>query len=251
MPVIPDFYASHQWVREIKQYNSGNNIIAVYFKIPDEEMVFCGKYNERLIEAKAAEAHKLFMLLEDKMGFQVIAVRKILKPEITKVKNIPQITGWRHFPKSHERKRCLCPACLTEGSYNSNNTKKSELRRLFKELRNANGDEKTKEILCGIYSLEIRGEAGTRDEKLLNELLVSRNEEIRVSVIDCIAALYGGRYRDYYFETIYNNESDAIADACIRGLIKTYGYKILKKIDIKKCNTKTIEMINEFQEYME
>jgi hypothetical protein len=24
MPVIPDFYATHQWVREIKQYNSGH-----------------------------------------------------------------------------------------------------------------------------------------------------------------------------------------------------------------------------------
>jgi len=135
MPVIPDFYATHQWVRELKQYKSGNEIIAVYFKIPDEELVFCGKYNETIIETKASDSHNKFINLNDKMGFQTIIKRKILPNEIKKIKNIPQIIGWRHFPKSHEHKRCLCPACLSKGSYNSINAKKLKLKELFKKLK--------------------------------------------------------------------------------------------------------------------
>lgn len=36
------------------------------------------------------------------MGFQVILPRKVLKTEITQTKNMPQIIGWRHYPKFHE-----------------------------------------------------------------------------------------------------------------------------------------------------
>src|SRR5215510_6515567 len=86
MPVIPDFYATHQWVRELKQYKSGNEIIAIYFKISDEEMIFCGKYNEDITKTIAAKAHNIFMNLEDKMGFQAIINRKIFPKEITKIK---------------------------------------------------------------------------------------------------------------------------------------------------------------------
>ena len=110
MPVIPDYYATHQWVREIKQYSSGNIIIAIYFKIQDDENVLCGKYTEKLIETKAAEAHNIFISLEDKMGFQTIVLRNISKNEIVKIKNISQIFGWRHFPKSHEKKTMSMPS---------------------------------------------------------------------------------------------------------------------------------------------
>jgi hypothetical protein len=63
MPVISDFYATHQWLREIKQYSSGNNIIAIYFKIPDNELVCCGKYNDKFIQITAKSAHEQFMKL--------------------------------------------------------------------------------------------------------------------------------------------------------------------------------------------
>ena len=67
------------------------------------------KSNEEIVKTNAVETHNKLMNLEDKMGFQAIIDRKIYQNEITKIKNIPQIIGWRHFPKSHERKRCLCP----------------------------------------------------------------------------------------------------------------------------------------------
>jgi hypothetical protein len=251
MPVISDFYATHQWVREIKQYNSGNEIIAIYFKIPDDEVVFFGKYNEKLEKIKATGTHKIFIDLEDKMGFQTIITRKILKNEIIKIKNIPQIIGWRHFPKSHERKRCLCPACLAFGSYNSKKIKIIELKKLFRELQNTNDNEKIKDILYSIEDLKITDKTGTKYEKVLNNLLKSNDIGIICNAIDCMARLYKGHYRNYYFDNIYNNNDENIQEACVTALIKIYGYKIINEIDINKCKGKIIEIINGYKEFME
>ena len=200
MPVISDFYATPQWVREIKQYNSGNKIIAVYFKIPDDEIIFCGKYNEDVQKIKAAETHKIFIGAKDKMGFQAIVTRKILKNEITKIKDIPQIIGWRHFQKSHEQgKRCLCPACLAKGAFNSKKTKILELKKLFKELEKTNVNEKICDILYNISNLNITGKTDAKYEKVLNNLLQSSDIKIVCKTIDCMAHLYKRHYRDYYF----------------------------------------------------
>ena len=245
MPVIPDFYATHQWVRELKQYNSGNEIIAVYFKVPDEEKIFCGKYNENIIKTNAVEAHNILLNLEDKMGFQAIIGRKISQNEITKIKNIPQIIGWRHFPKSHERKRCLCPACLTKGSYNSQKTKRIKLKELFKELRNVKELDTTKRILSDIDDLKIKDKTGTKDEKLLLKFLETDDQNIKNLVIDCMARLYAGHYRNYYFENIYTGK---LVDASVRALLRIYGNRILDEIKVEKCTQETLEILNEYGE---
>jgi CRISPR/Cas system CSM-associated protein Csm2 small subunit len=123
---------------------------------------------------KAIESHRIFISKEDKMGFQAIISRKILKNEVIKIKNIPQIIGWRHSPKSHERKRCLCPACLTLGSYNSNNIKKNKLNKLLKELNNTTEKKEIKDILYDISELSINWK--TKDEQLNKRLLEIKNE---------------------------------------------------------------------------
>jgi hypothetical protein len=245
MPVIPDFYATHQWVRELKQYNSGNEIIAIYFKILDDEIILYGKYNEEMRKTTAAKAHNIFMNLEDKMGFQAIVVRKIFSNEIIKVKNIPQIIGWRHFPKSHERKRCLCPACLTKGSYNSMKIKRIKLKELFSELKNAKELDSIDNILYSIKDLEIKDDIGTNNEKILLKLLEMNNQDLNDSIIDCMARLYAGHYKDYYFENIYNGKS---VNVSVDALLRIYGDKILTEIKIEKCTDETIRIINEYRE---
>ncbi len=56
-PVTPNFYASHQWVRELKRRNAGP-IVAIYLRIPDEEMVSVGRYNEEHLQMTAAHGKK-------------------------------------------------------------------------------------------------------------------------------------------------------------------------------------------------
>jgi hypothetical protein len=78
MPVISDFYATHQWLREMKMCRAANSIIAIYFKIPDNESVLYGQYNMQMLKTTAAEAHKIFNELENKSAFLVNALFKIL-----------------------------------------------------------------------------------------------------------------------------------------------------------------------------
>jgi len=42
MPVLPDYFASHQWLRELKR-RGVRTFIGVYFRIPDEEIVLVGR----------------------------------------------------------------------------------------------------------------------------------------------------------------------------------------------------------------
>jgi hypothetical protein len=44
-PVTQNYYASHQWVRELKRRNAGP-VVAIYIRIPDEEWVSVGRYNQ-------------------------------------------------------------------------------------------------------------------------------------------------------------------------------------------------------------
>ena len=249
VPVISDYYAVNQWVREIKQYSSGNIIIAIYFKIPDNEKVLCGKYNAKQIEMPAVMAHKTFLSLEDRMGFQVCINRKILKSEIVKVKYVSQKIGWRHFPKSHERRRCLCPACLTKGSYNSNNIKKVRLKKLFKELRSADFTIKNPAYILGDISnpdLRINGKIKAKYESFIQEISKTANDNIKPALIECMASLYGRQYQNYFFDSIYNEENTSIIETSINSLVKIYGYSILNKIDVIRCNQKTIDIINKY-----
>ena len=44
IPVTRHFYVSHQWLRELKRRNQGP-IGAIYFRIPDEDVVWMGHDN--------------------------------------------------------------------------------------------------------------------------------------------------------------------------------------------------------------
>ena len=64
VPVTRNFYVSHQWLRELKRRNQGA-IVGVYFRVPDEERVWVGHYNQHHRWMSAAEAVAEFMGAED------------------------------------------------------------------------------------------------------------------------------------------------------------------------------------------
>ena len=204
-----------------------------------------------MIETKANEAHKIFKALDDKMGFQVIIYRKIERNEISKIKNISQIVGWRHFPNSHEKKRCLCPACLAKGSFKYNNTQKKRLKELFKKLRNTDKIEEMKYILSEIrYDTDynIKGKLEPKDEELIINIFEVDNDEIKPIIIGIMAKLFGKKYENYYFQWIYEGKNINIVEESLFALFEIYGYKILEKIELDKCTKETIELINIYKE---
>ncbi len=116
MPVLQNFYVSHQWLRELKR-GGAKTLIGVYFKISSRELVYAGKFNQEHKHISLGEAIKEIMRLEDPLGYELIMDRKIEPREITKIKSLPQKLGWRYFPNSHnKRPTCACPVCIRIGS---------------------------------------------------------------------------------------------------------------------------------------
>jgi hypothetical protein len=110
MPVTPDFYVTHQWIRELRR-RGVRTYVGVYFKLPDDEPVYAGKYFEEHKPMALAEAIRELNSLNDPLGYQVIVERKILPAEIVRIKKLPQIVGWRVSPDAKGSQPCGCRFC--------------------------------------------------------------------------------------------------------------------------------------------
>lgn len=111
-PVLPNYYLSHQWVRELKR-NGAKTIAAVQFRIDDDTPVLVGRYNEEHIESTAAGAVRIFMEHATGLGLEVLLSHPVPPEVITRIYTPSQISGWRYYPESHAdgRKPCGCSYC--------------------------------------------------------------------------------------------------------------------------------------------
>ncbi len=97
-------------MRELRQWKNGE-LVGVYFRIPDSETVWVGRYNESHRQMTAAQASALVMSQTVMTGVEVIIPRKILAKEIRSVRKLPQGVGWRHHPESHGKRPWACGCC--------------------------------------------------------------------------------------------------------------------------------------------
>jgi hypothetical protein len=115
VPVTRNFFISHQWLRELRRGRPGA-LVGVYFRIPDEELVWVGHYGTAHQQMTAAEAVAEFMAEETREGWEVLVPRRIEAKEIHRVRTLPQVLGWRYRPGVHGTKPCPCSFC-SRGSY--------------------------------------------------------------------------------------------------------------------------------------
>src|SRR5215813_706901 len=94
-PVTRNFYASHQWLRELRPRNAGP-LVGIYFRIPDEQRVWVGHYGQAHRWLSAAEAVAAFVAAEDPMGWEVVVPRRIEASEIHRTRTLRQVIGWRY-----------------------------------------------------------------------------------------------------------------------------------------------------------
>lgn len=123
VPVTRNFYISHQWLRELKRRNQGP-IVGIYFRISDDEQIWVGHYNQnhRLMRAAAVIAE--FSSADDVMGWEVVIPRRIDSKEIHRVRDLPQVVGWRYYPGAKGKPPfCTCKFC-TRGEYGANRLRK-------------------------------------------------------------------------------------------------------------------------------
>src|SRR5579859_3172102 len=110
MPVSRNFYASHQWLRELKRARNAP-LAGVYFRIPDEQTVWIGHYGQAHRLVTAAEAIAQFSEADDPYGWEVVVPRRIEPKEIHKTRRLPQVIGWRYYPKAKGKLPCTCKYC--------------------------------------------------------------------------------------------------------------------------------------------
>jgi hypothetical protein len=165
LPVTRNFYVSHQWLRELKR-GGGGTIVGVYFRIPDDEVVEVGHFDSRPVAMTAAEAAALLLAAEGRdpvaerardreseavrsghrlpsspEGYEVVIPRRIEPSEIIRVKALPQVVGWRYYPRANGQPPCAC-LCCQRGQYG--------IRRLLRRVEEAEaGGRPTKADVSG------------------------------------------------------------------------------------------------------
>ena len=165
MPVTRNFYVSHQWLRELRRHGGGT-IVAVYFRVPDDEPVEVGHYDSLYVPMTAAESAALLLAAETRdpaaervrdrqskavqrgarlpsspEGFEVVIPRRIEPREIIRVKALPQVVGWRHRPGANGTPPCTC-LCCARGEYG--------IRKLLRRVEEAEAsDTPTKVVMFG------------------------------------------------------------------------------------------------------
>ncbi|MFO0830296.1 MAG: hypothetical protein U0637_00500 [Phycisphaerales bacterium] len=113
MPVLPNYFASHQWLRELKRRGM-RTIAAAYFRQRADTLVWVGRYNKEHRRVPLGHAAGLIMKEADPRGWQIIIPGSIPPKSIHAVRPVPQVVGWRYFPESHKDGpwKCLCDGCL-------------------------------------------------------------------------------------------------------------------------------------------
>ncbi|MNW23477.1 hypothetical protein D3C74_01800 [compost metagenome] len=185
MPVIDDYYAVHQWLRELKRFNK-KNLKAVHFRVRDQEQVYFGSFSGKHRYGTAAAAAGQFRQAEDRMGFQVIIPRSIAAAEIITVRSVSQVTGWRYSPSSKGRPPCLCPACFWTGHYDANRLVMHKFKQMLTLLREPEPHTQI-HALQEISELRFNHPGRIKDFEPLLHLLRSPDLEIVIHCLDALA----------------------------------------------------------------
>mgnify|MGYP000072837499 FL=1 len=118
LPILPSYQLTHQWGRELRR-SGRRTMVAVDFRLPDDEPVRVGHYGHEHVELASAEAAALVAGCEDARGYEVFVPRAIDAKEIHRVRAVNRVTGWRYMPHAHGRLPCPGPGCLRRGEYGS------------------------------------------------------------------------------------------------------------------------------------
>lgn len=120
-PVLPSYTVTHQWLRELARQHGPRGLVGVYLRLPDDEPVTVGHYNDSdgPKRVTAAEAVRVVAGLDDPRGWEVFVPRKVPRGEVHRIREVRQVTGWRYFPDSHGTTPCTCWGCRVNGGYGS------------------------------------------------------------------------------------------------------------------------------------
>lgn len=187
MPVLTNFYLSHQWLRELKR-RGVKTFVGVYFKMSSKTKVYAGRYNQEHRHIELGEAIKEIQTIDDPLGYEIIIDRKIEAKEIDKIKSLPQNIGWRYKPKANGLKPCSCEYCIKstiKGNRIRQKYEHIEKTISFKEiLARLKKEDDIYEIENLLYSVRSKKRKSNPTELLflLDKNIVSIDQEIALTL---------------------------------------------------------------------
>lgn len=111
LPVMESYFVSHQWLRELKR-GGARTLVAVHFRLPDEEPVLVGRFDKQHEETTLGRAVRRIRQAPSPLGFELIVPRAVAAKEILAVRAVPQVSGWRYYPEAKGRPPfCTCRSC--------------------------------------------------------------------------------------------------------------------------------------------
>lgn len=182
MPHLNNFLISHQWARELKRWGV-KNFMAIDFKLPDDELVWYGKYSVQHKKMPLNQAISLFLQEPDPLGFEFCIERKISPKEIVKTRHIPKPMGWRYTPQAHGTKPCPCPMCLQKGGYKTQSLKEQSKTTLSRNeakeiIAKSNDEAKIHDAI-----IRLRGKWKKYSPEYLEHLMASNDEYMLYDLI--------------------------------------------------------------------
>jgi hypothetical protein len=154
MPVVADFWTTFQWLRELRRGHD-ERLVAVYFRVPDGELVHCGRYNEAHVVRTATAAAA--WVLKNPSGAQVVVPRSIAVKDIVGIKRVKQLVGWTEVPEPSKKFVCVCSACLPHGDRHLMRRVRGAFATGLAAARRASSDA---ELLAALSTLELPLERG-------------------------------------------------------------------------------------------
>lgn len=187
MPVLTNFYLSHQWLRELKR-GGVKTFVGVYFKMDSKTKVFAGRYNQDHRHIELGEAIKEIQTIEDPLGYEIIIDRKIEAKEIDKIKSLPQNIGWRYKPKANGLKPCGCDYCI-KSTIKGNRIrqkydpkeKRISYKEILEKLKTETDISEIENLLCSVRSKKRKGDP-TELLFLLDRNSISIDQEIALTL---------------------------------------------------------------------
>ena len=221
MPVLDDFSATHQWVREMRRWRRGR-LVAVHFGVPDEEEVLAGRYGPNKHRLRIVEA--VSTIRESPWGQELILCRRVPAKDIVAIRDIRQDVGWVETPDSDHKYQCVCAQCLPPGS-------PDVFRRCRAVFNNGvqkahSGPSDAASLLAALRPLDVPLErAGQRLEaKKLLSLARHEDDEVR----RCVAWLFGYFRKEQVLTpllSLLDGPSAGVRSSALEGLLRVAGPK--------------------------
>jgi hypothetical protein len=231
MPILTNFYLSHQWLRELKR-SGVKTFVGVYFKMDSKTKVFAGHYNQDHRHIELGEAIKEIQTIDDPLGYEIIIDRKIEAKEIDKIKSLPQNIGWRYKPKANGLKPCGCDYCI-KSTIKGNRVRQKydpkeksiSYKEILERLKTETDITEIENLLCSVRGKKRKGNP-TELLFLLDKNSISIDQEIALTL-----KMFKNKATKAILLQLLNKDDNDTREFAADSLLELYGKDIEKDLE--------------------